>query len=62
MWKKIDEITSLDILDLDLILGFIAKLQITDRWLKLDEATGREMFRKIVTGIRQTYDNKKNNI
>lgn len=62
MWNKIDEITSLDILDLDLILGFIAKLQITDRWLKLDEATGREMFRKIVTGIRKTYDNKKNNI
>ncbi len=62
MWKKVDELTCLDIFDLELILGFIAKLQITDRWLKLDEAAGREMFRKIVTGIRETYDNKKNNI
>ena len=62
MWRKIDEITSLDIFNLDLILGFAAKLQIADRWLKLDEATGREMFRRIVDGIRQTYDNKKNNI
>lgn len=62
MWRKIDEITSLDIFDFDLILGFVAKLQIAGRWLKLDEATGREMFKRIVDGIRQTYDNKKNNI
>lgn len=62
MWRRIDDITSLDIFDLDLILGFAAKLKIADRWLKLDETAGREMFRRIVDGIRQTYDNKKKNI
>lgn len=62
MWKKIDEITVMDVFDIEVILGFIAKLKIIDRWEKLDPATGREYFRKLVDEIRSTYDNKKNNM
>ena len=38
------------------------RLKITDRWLKLDEKTGKELFRKLVDEIRSTYDNKKQNL
>lgn len=62
MWDRIDDITRMDVFNFDIILAFMAKLQITGRWLKLDEQTGRELFRKLVADIRQTYDNKKNNI
>ena len=58
-WKKIDELTLLDSLDLEVILGFVAKLKIIDRWLQLDPDSGRALFRRLVEDIRSTYDNKK---
>lgn len=61
-WRKIDELTSLDVFNLELILAYTAKLKIIDRWLRLDPEAGRELFRKLVADIRSTYDNKKQNI
>ena len=55
LWKRIDALTTFDYFDLDTILGFIAKLKITDRWLKLDEQTGRELFRRISEEVRATF-------
>lgn len=54
MWAKVDELTSLDILDLDLIIAFIIKLKIADRWMKLDAEKGRELLRKLVDEIRNS--------
>ncbi len=60
MWQRIEEITLGDLFDVELILGFAAKLKIADRWEKLDPETGQKFFRKLVQDIRATYDNKKN--
>lgn len=60
MWKKADELTIMEVFSLSAILGFVAKLKITDRWEKLDPETGMQYFRKLVKSIRETYDNKKN--
>jgi len=54
-WSKIDTLTTFDYFDLDAILGFIAKLKITDRWLKLDPETGRALFRRITEQVRGTF-------
>ena len=54
MWDKIVQITELDIFDIDVILGFVARLKIVDRWLRLDPEKGRELFRKLVDEIRNT--------
>ena len=54
MWAEADRLTEMHVLDLDIILAFIAKIKITDRWNKLDPATGRELFRKLVQEIRNT--------
>lgn len=54
MWKKCEELTLMHVFDMDLILGFTAKLQVIDRWLKLDPETGRELFRKLVNEIRNS--------
>ena len=56
MWKKIDEINTFDYFNVSALLGYIAKLKIIDRWMALDEATGREMFRKLVDEIRGTFN------
>ena len=61
-WQKIDELTVLDVFDIELVLGFVAKLKIIDRWLQLDPESGRALFRKLVEDVRSTYDNKKQDI
>ena len=55
MWAKIDNLTLFNYFDIDVILGFIAKLNIVARWFKLDEQTGREMFKRLVDEMRGTF-------
>ena len=55
MWEKIDEITTFDYFDIDAVLGFIAKLHIVSRWLKLDPESGKAMFARLVDEVRGSY-------
>ena len=55
MWDKIFDLSLFHYLDMDVIFSFLAKLHIIDRWLKLDEQTGREMFRRLVGEVRGTF-------
>lgn len=59
IWKHVEEVTTMDVFDMDAILGFIARLKIIDRWDKLDPETGAELFHRLIKEIRATYDNKK---
>ena len=61
-WNFIDDCILMEVFSLDQVLGQLAKLKIIDRWAKLDPETGAEFFRRLVTELRATYDNKKNNI
>ena len=61
-WRKIEELTMMDWFDLDAILGFVARLKIIDRWLRLDPDSGRTFFRRLVEDIQSTYENKKQTI
>ena len=54
-WKAVDTLTVMDVFDLDVILAFVVKLKLVERWLRLDEATGRELFRKLVKEIKENY-------
>ena len=54
MWKKAEEICLMEVLSFDLILSFAAKLMIVDRWLRLDEQTGRALFRRLLAEIKET--------
>lgn len=55
MWSKIESITTFDYFDINVILGFIARLNIVARWLKLDSETGKQMFARLVEGVRGSY-------
>ena len=59
IWEHVEEVTTMDVFDMDAILGFIARLKIIDRWDKIDPETGAELFRRLIKEIRATYDNKK---
>lgn len=55
MWEKISNLTTFNYFDIDAILGFITKMNIVARWYRLDEQTGREMFKKLVDEVRGTF-------
>ena len=54
-WKKIDELNTFDYFNVSAVLGYLAKLKIVERWMSLDEATGRELLRTLVSDIRGTF-------
>lgn len=62
LWAEIDRLTEGKLFSIEVILGFVARLQIVDRWQRLDPQTGRALLRKAIESIRSTYDNKKQNI
>lgn len=55
LWEKIDSLSVFDYFNIDAILAFAAKLKIVDRWLKLDESTGRKMFHKLADEVIKTF-------
>ena len=54
-WEQIEELSRFHYFDLTAVLAYVAKLHIVDRWLVLDEEQGRELFRKMVADITETY-------
>ncbi|MCQ2147009.1 MAG: DUF2764 domain-containing protein [Bacteroidales bacterium] len=55
MWNKIGSLVLFDYFNINVILAFIAKIHIINRWYKLDAETGREMFKKLVNEVRGTF-------
>jgi len=55
MWDKINILNTFDYFNIDAVLGFLAKMHIVERWLRLDDAKGREMFRTLVAEVRGTF-------
>lgn len=60
MWGRISEIVIFDYFNVNTLLGFIAKLHIITRWLRLDPAKGQEMFRRLVGEVRGTFKGIEN--
>lgn len=55
MWEKAVSLVTFHGFDIDAVLSFVVRLMIIDRWLRLDENTGREMFRRLVGEVRGTF-------
>lgn len=54
IWDKCSELTELHVFDLDVILNFVVKTRLCQRWLALDYESGKAMLRKMVDEIRKT--------
>ena len=60
-WDYITEMNPYGTFNMDVILAFLAKGKLIDRWNKLDKKTGEEMFRKLVDEVRGTFKGIENN-
>ena len=54
-WDKINELTLQEYLSFDVVLAFLAKARLVDRWCKLDKANGAAMFKQLVQEVRGTF-------
>ena len=55
VWENVSQMTVFDYFDIEAVLAFIVKMQVVARWYRLDEQSGREMFRKLVGEVRGTF-------
>lgn len=54
-WDYITGLNEYGEFNMDVILAFLAKGKLIDRWNKLDRKAGEEMFRKLVDEVRGTF-------
>jgi hypothetical protein len=54
-WEFISDLNPYGTFDMDVILAFLAKGKLIDRWNKLDREAGEAMFRKLVDEVRGTF-------
>jgi hypothetical protein len=55
-WEFIDDQNTFNYFTVEVLLGYIIKLQIVDRWMKLEPETGKEMFRKLLNDLEMSYE------
>ena len=50
-WDKADELTEFDDFNTDVVLAYLAKVNIIQRWMSLDPETGRRMYEKLLASM-----------
>ena len=54
-WEKASEIVRMEYFSLNVILAFLVKSKMIQRWATLDKEKGNEMFSSLVTEVRGTF-------
>ena len=54
MWEKAEELTRLEVFSLDLILAYVVRQRMVERWSGLDAEEGRRLLRKLLQELRTT--------
>lgn len=65
-WKWLDEQTFFKPFDIESVFAYLVKLEMIERWVSLDKATGEETFRRLVGAMKKGSGNaleefKRNN-
>ncbi len=55
-WEKASDIARMDYFNMNAILAFLVKAKTVQRWAELDKDKGEEMFKKLVTEVRGTFE------
>jgi len=52
-WEWLDEQTFVKVFDIESVLAYMLKLEILERWARLDKATGENLFRQFVGAMKR---------
>lgn len=55
-WNYLDELNTFNYFTIEMILGYVIKLGIVERWMKLDKKTGEQMFKQFLVDLEKSYE------
>lgn len=55
-WEFLDDRNTFNYFTIEVLLAYVIKLQMVQRWLEMDYETGKEMFRKLLNQLEQSYE------
>lgn len=55
-WSFLDELNTFNYFSIEVIISYMVKLMIVERWLKLDPKTGEELFRRLLGNLQSSYE------
>lgn len=58
-WDLMDEFNTFNYFTVEVVYAYIIKLMMVDRWIKLDEKTGKEMFDKLINDLNNSFEFSK---
>ncbi|MFO7613548.1 MAG: DUF2764 family protein [Bacteroidales bacterium] len=58
-WDILDELNTFHYFTIEVLLAFIIKLFMVERWLQLDPETGKQLFIKLITDLEKSYAHSK---
>ena len=55
-WEYVNELTTFNYFTIEVLIAFLIKLFMVDRWMTLDPETGRKMFRQMISDLEKSYE------
>lgn len=55
-WTVLDEMNTFNYFSIEVIFSYMIKIKMIERWLKLDPATGEQLFRKLLGDLQSGYE------
>lgn len=55
-WTVLDEMNTFNYFSIEIVISYMVKIQIIERWLKLDPKTGEELFRRLLGDLQSSYE------
>lgn len=55
-WNYLDELNTFNYFSVEVLAAYLVKLGMVERWLKLDQPTGEEMFRRLLGELHNSYE------
>ena len=55
-WDFIDNLNTFNYFTIEVLLGYVIKIRMVQRWLEMDVETGKKMFRKLIDDLEGSYE------
>ena len=55
-WRYLDEKTTFKYFSMEVIISYVIKLRITEKWINLDKKSGEEMFNKLINDLETSFE------
>lgn len=55
-WARLDELNTFNYFTIEVLIAFLIKLFMVERWMKLDPETGKKMFKQIINDLEKSYE------